>query len=285
MVLFFCKQFNYLKILMPELPEVETTKEGLKPLILNKKISDVIIRQPKLRWIIPSKIKKILPQQEIVNIIRRGKYLIIQTNKGDLIIHLGMSGSLRIIDKNSEVLKHDHFDLVLNNNSCVRLRDPRRFGAVLFSENYKEHKLIKNLGIEPLDKEFNGEYLYKLTQNKKRNIKSFIMDSHIIVGIGNIYACESLFLTNLSPFAAANNINKNKMNELVINIKIILKKAIAAGGTTLKDFSKVDGSPGYFANTLNVYARENNKCPKCSSIIKKVKQNTRSTFYCPQCQK
>ncbi|MBT4123687.1 MAG: bifunctional DNA-formamidopyrimidine glycosylase/DNA-(apurinic or apyrimidinic site) lyase, partial [Candidatus Ruthia sp.] len=221
--------------------------------------------------------------QRLKDIHRRGKYLLMRFEVGILIIHLGMSGSIKVVDSSEPLLKHDHFELVFAHGKSMRLNDPRRFGAVLFSEDGL-HKLLDSLGVEPLEAEFDNEFLYTRSRNKQQNIKAFIMDSKVVVGVGNIYACESLFACGIDPQRKAGSVSKKRYQLLTRHIKNILSRAIEAGGTTLQDFSQVDGSPGYFTQTLNVYGRENKPCPTCNGKILRINQNQRSTFYCKQCQ-
>ena len=268
---------------MPELPEVETTKRGLESLIVNKIVNRVILHRDNLRWEIPKHLKTTLANQIIVDINRRGKYLLIQFKVGTLIIHLGMSGSIKVVDDAEPLKKHDHFELELTNGKSMRLNDPRRFGAVLFSEG-GSHVLLDSLGVEPLESDFDESYLYVRSRKKTQNIKAFIMDSKIVVGVGNIYACESLFACGIDPECKAGGISKARYQLLTQCIKTILTQAIKAGGTTLQDFSQVDGSPGYFTQTLNVYGREAEKCSACNGKISRIIQNQRSTFYCKSCQ-
>lgn len=268
---------------MPELPEVETTKRGLTPLIINQRVSRVVLNRDNLRWEIPKHLPITLKDQTIMGIDRRGKYLLIQFEVGTLIIHLGMSGSIKVVAQNTPCEKHDHFEIYFNNGHVMRLNDPRRFGAVLFSHT-GSHALLDNLGVEPLSEEFDDSYLYIRSRNKQQNIKAFIMDSKIVVGVGNIYACESLFQAGIHPERKAGSISKKRSILLTQHIKRVLQKAIDAGGTTLQDFSQVDGSPGYFTQTLNVYGRENSRCYSCNGKIVRIVQNQRSTFYCKSCQ-
>lgn len=268
---------------MPELPEVETTKRGLAPLIVNQVVKKAILHRDNLRWEIPKHLVTTLENQLLISINRRGKYLLIQFDVGTLIIHLGMSGSIKVVDENAPLLKHDHFELALANGTNMRLNDPRRFGAVLFSNNGK-HALLDSLGVEPLESEFDESYLYSHSRNKQQNIKAFIMDSKVVVGVGNIYACESLFAGGIDPACKASSVSKKRYQLLTQHIKAILAKAIEAGGTTLKDFSQVDGSPGYFTQTLSVYGREGKNCNRCDGKIRRIIQNQRSTFYCKHCQ-
>jgi len=268
---------------MPELPEVETTKRGLKPLIVHQVVERAILYRDNLRWAMPKHLVNTLANQRINGINRRGKYLLIKFDVGTLIIHLGMSGSIKVVNNTVAIKKHDHFELSLANGTVMRLNDPRRFGAVLFSAD-GSHKLLDSLGVEPLEADFDECYLYGRSRNKQQNIKAFIMDSKVVVGVGNIYACESLFASGIDPARKAGSVSKKRYAHLTQNIKSILNKAIKAGGTTLQDFSQVDGQPGYFAQTLSVYGREAGKCATCSGKIVRIIQNQRSTFYCKQCQ-
>lgn len=271
---------------MPELPEVETTCNGISKHLINKTIADVIIRQPKLRWPIPTQLKKVLPQQKILGVTRRAKYILITTSTGTLILHLGMSGSLRIVKAKTAFDKHDHFDLILKNGTCLRLHDPRRFGAVLWTtKSPLEHKLLCKLGPEPLTEDFTAEILYIKSRKRKVTIKQFIMDAHIVVGVGNIYASEALFLAGIDPRKAAGSISQARYKKLVDAIKQVLAAAIKQGGTTLKDFTQSDGKPGYFQQQLNVYGRRDKNCLVCNAAIKHCVLGQRATYYCTQCQK
>ena len=268
---------------MPELPEVETTKNGLEKLLLNKKILKVEIRNPNLRWRVDASIIFKLQSQTIQSFSRRGKYILFNLDRGHLMIHLGMSGKINVTDCSTSLEKHDHF-LLYFNDRMMRLNDPRRFGSIFFLEDL-DHKLLNSLGVEPLSEEFHSNYLYINSRKKSRNIKSFIMDSKVVVGVGNIYACESLHISGINPKTKACNISRERCQNLSKQIQNVLRKAIKAGGTTLQDFAKVDGNPGYFSQELSVYGRENESCYKCNGKIRRIIQNQRSTFYCPICQK
>lgn len=270
---------------MPELPEVETTRRGIEPHIKDKRISAVISRQLKLRWPIPQDLETHLKGRKIKQVSRRAKYLLIETSTGTLIIHLGMSGSLRIIDSSIPAGAHDHFDLVMGKKS-LRLKDPRRFGAVLWTEAaIEDHELICKLGPEPLSDDFDTDYLYEVSRKRQVNIKNFIMNSHIVVGVGNIYASESLFMSGINPKRKAGAISKKRIEQLVTAIKAVLSKAIEQGGTTLQDFSNAEGKPGYFTQQLKVYGRKSQACFNCDAPIQQITQGQRSTYYCPVCQK
>ncbi len=269
---------------MPELPEVETTCRGIAPHIQQQTVTDVIVRQPQLRWPIPGSLAEILTGSKIENIKRRGKYLLLETVHGTLILHLGMSGSLRFLPSQTPAGAHDHFDLVFGTH-CLRLRDPRRFGAVLWTDqDIRQHKLIQSLGPEPLSDKFSTDYLYNKSRNRNVAIKNLIMNSHIVVGVGNIYASESLFMAGIHPKRKAGKISRKRYERLVNAIKTVLEKSIQQGGTTLKDFSNEDGKPGYFAQQLQVYGRKGEACYRCDAPIQQISIGQRSTFYCPHCQ-
>ena len=268
---------------MPELPEVETTKNGLAKLLTNKSITKVEIRNPNLRWTVDQSIKSNINNQTIRSFSRRGKYILFNLDKGHLMIHLGMSGKLNVVDILEPLKKHDHF-LLFFKEKVMRFNDPRRFGSIFYLHSLN-HKLLDHLGVEPLEDSFHENYLFENSRNKSQNIKAFIMDSRVDVGVGNIYACESLYKSGINPKTKVNKISKKRYINLTNNIKEVLTKAIKAGGTTLQDFSKVDGKPGYFSQELSVYGRENENCFNCNGKIKRIIQNQRSTFYCSQCQK
>jgi formamidopyrimidine-DNA glycosylase len=269
---------------VPELPEVETTKRGLEPLILNRRILSAHIYKKKLRWEIPSHLIETLKQKTIHNISRRAKYLLIELSDGQLVIHLGMSGSMSVAPSSEPLKKHHHFELKLDNFTSIRFHDPRRFGSILWQDNDNQLKLLSDLGPEPLSYDFNDEVLYFASIGRSKNIKSFIMDSKVVVGVGNIYASESLFLAGISPKRVSGKTSKSRYETLTKSIKKILTDAINNGGTTLNDFSNVDGSPGYFAQILSVYDRDGMPCMRCNGKIKRIIQNQRATYYCPQCQ-
>lgn len=271
---------------MPELPEVETTRCGIAPHLIDHKISRVVIRQHALRWPIPKTLARILPGQKIHAVARRAKYLLIACDAGWLIVHLGMSGSLRILPQNTKPEKHDHFDLLLDSGELLRLRDPRRFGAVLWTETDPErHALLANLGVEPLAPDFNGNFLYTRSRGRNTAIKSFIMDSKTVVGIGNIYANEALFRAGIRPQTAAGRISRQRYDRLAEVIKETLQDAIAAGGSSLRDFVNSAGNPGYFQQQYFVYGRTHEPCQRCQTPIRLIRQGQRSTFFCPRCQK
>lgn len=268
---------------MPELPEVETTRRGLEPHLLGQIISRIDIYQPRLRWPVPAEIQQ-LRQARIESIKRRGKYLLMYSNKGHMIWHLGMSGSMRILPQQDKGGKHEHVKISFGNGLSLRYLDPRRFGALLYTRSDPlKHKLLVKLGPEPLSEAFNAEYLRQQCKRRSSAIKNLIMDSHVIVGIGNIYACESLFLSGINPKTKASRIRLHRLEKLVTSIKSVLQQAIDQGGTTLQDFTRTDGRPGYFSQSLNVYGNSA-ACPACGQLVKRIKQAQRSTFYCTNCQ-
>ena len=271
---------------MPELPEVETSRRGIEPYLLNKTIKTIEIRQHKLRWPIPKNLPALAEGKKIREVCRRAKYIYLKLDNGNIIIHLGMSGSLRICTKKTPPEKHDHIDICVSNNKILRLRDPRKFGCVLWqADDINEHKLIKVLGPEPLDDIFTAEYLHDKAHKRQCSIKAFIMNSHIVVGVGNIYASEALFRAGINPKRKAGNISLSRLQKLVDAIKLTLELAINEGGTTLRDFTGISGQPGYFAQKLLVYGRDGKECMQCGEAIKQFTQQARSTFYCSQCQR
>ncbi len=270
---------------MPELPEVETTRRGIEPHILGHEIQGLIVRQDRLRWPVPPRLENRLRGQRILRVERRAKYLLLQTGTGTLLIHLGMSGSLRVLPPGTPPGPHDHIDLVFQ-HCCLRLRDPRRFGAVLWtSEAVAGHALLRHLGPEPLGQEFNGEWLYRLARRRHGPVKNFIMDGKVVVGVGNIYASESLFHAGIHPHRPCNRISLNRYHRLVEEIRRVLISAIRQGGTSLRDFQREDGRPGYFAQELQVYGRERQPCPRCGQPIRQRRIGQRSSYFCSHCQR
>lgn len=268
---------------MPELPEVEVTKRGIAPSLVGNKITQVIVRQPKLRWLVPDALY-LMQGLEVQEVTRRAKYLLLHTEKGTALVHLGMSGSMKVLDANAPLAKHDHVELVLETGKSVRYNDPRRFGAWLWQEADQTHSVLARLGPEPLTSAFSADALFAITQKKRQCIKQIIMDNAVVVGVGNIYANESLFLAHIHPKRAASSLSQTEVSLLVNVIKKVLAKAIKQGGTTLKDFSQADGKPGYFAQELLVYGRANLPCFNCDNVLEKVVIGQRNTVYCPYCQ-
>jgi formamidopyrimidine-DNA glycosylase len=270
---------------MPELPEVETSRRGIAPWVLNQQVRGVVIRDRRLRWPVPEDIERLLPGQVIRSLRRRAKYLLFETSAGTAMLHLGMSGSLRIIDADEPAGKHDHVDIQFENGKAVRFRDPRRFGSLLWTIKPFEHDLLRNLGPEPLSREFDADYLWWKARGRRVSIKQFIMNGSVVVGVGNIYASEALFLAGIHPKRRADRISARRMLLLVDAIKTVLQSAIEAGGTTLRDFHGGDGEPGYFRQKLEVYGRDGEPCRRCKRLLSVVVLGQRSTFYCKGCQK
>lgn len=269
---------------MPELPEVETSRRGIAPWVEDQEVCEVIVRERRLRWPVPADVDRQLPGQTIRAVRRRAKYLLFETDKGVVMLHLGMSGSVRIIDQDEPAGKHDHVDIRFRSGKALRFRDPRRFGSLLWTVNPAEHDLLRNLGPEPLSGEFSGSYLWEKSRGRRINIKQFIMNGSIVVGVGNIYASESLFMARINPKRAAGRISIDRMRLLSTAIKSVLELAIEAGGTTLRDFHGGDGEPGYFKQQLDVYDRGGLPCTSCKAPIKSIVLGQRSTYYCTRCQ-
>ena len=269
---------------MPELPEVETTCRGLSPHVAGNRVTGLSVYQPRLRIPVPGSLDELIGQR-IDEIHRRAKYLIFETGKGRMIIHLGMSGSLRICDDETPLRKHDHVVFELESGQQMRFHDPRRFGLVDWTNGaWEEMRWFKNLGPEPLADDFETAYLVSTAKGRKVAIKSFIMTNQVVVGVGNIYVCEALFMSGIHPKRAAGKVSRARLEKLVMAIKNRLAAAIESGGTTLRDFVREDGQPGYFKQELMVYGREGEPCRKCNTVIKRCVIGQRSTFYCPRCQ-
>lgn len=271
---------------MPELPEVETTRRGIAPHVIDKSFAEVVVRQPRLRWPIPADLPTLLAGQRVEAVSRRAKYLLFQLSTGTLMIHLGMSGSLRLVTAGAAIGAHDHVDFQLSNGNVLRYTDPRRFGAILWLEGDPfQHALLKALGPEPLSEDFSGDYLHQQAGVRKVPVKSFIMDGHVVVGVGNIYANEALYRAGIHPKRAAGRISLARYQTLAQEIKDTLAQAIASGGTTLKDFVGGDGKPGYFKQSLQVYGRAGLPCLGCGEELKEIRLGQRSTVFCSACQK
>ncbi len=271
---------------MPELPEVETTRRGIEPHVRGQRVERVLVRQPRLRWAIPSGLSELLAERTIGGVERRGKYLLVGFEHGTLLIHLGMSGSLRIIPVGQAVGKHDHVDIELGSGQALRYTDPRRFGAMLWHEgDVSAHPLLAELGPEPLTGAFDGAYLFERSRGRSAPVKAFLMDSHIVVGVGNIYANEALFSAGIRPDRAAGRISQARYVALAEEVKRVLARSIRQGGTTLRDFVGGDGNPGYFRQQLNVYGRGDEPCLTCGTALQEVRLAQRSTVFCRRCQK
>ncbi len=269
---------------MPELPEVETTRRGIEPAIVGRTITGWTLRQPRLRW--PVVLPDALRGQRIQRVLRRAKYLVLETASGSLILHLGMSGSLRLTKAGSTVGPHDHVDLEIDGGRVLRLTDPRRFGSIHYHHgDWRTHWLIKDLGIEPLDNEFDGDFLHRAARKRRVAIKLMLMDARVVVGVGNIYANESLFRAGIRPRLAAGRISRDRYALLAQSVREVLAQAIRQGGTTLRDFVNESGRRGYFSQSLNVYGREDLPCFQCGTTLKGLRVGQRATVYCPNCQR
>lgn len=270
---------------MPELPEVETACRGIAPHLIGRRITRVVVRERRLRWPVPAALVKRLPGQVVRAVTRRAKYILITTDAGTAILHLGMSGSLRVVDCATPPTRWDHVDLALDDGRCLRLRDPRRFGSLTWTTADPErHPLLRELGPEPLGAGFSGEYLYAASRGRRVAARDFLLNSKVVAGIGNIYANEALYLAGIRPGRAAGRITRVQCHRLATAICTTLERAIRAGGTTLRDFQNADGLPGYFQQTLNVYGRTGQPCPQCRTPVRLLKLGQRSAFYCPTCQ-
>ncbi len=270
---------------MPELPEVETSRRGIEPHLLGRTLSGVVVRQPRLRWPVPAGLAQELPGARVLAVGRRAKYLLLRLDRGTLIIHLGMSGSLRVLPATTPPGRHDHWDLLFGAH-CLRLRDPRRFGALLWTREAPErHPLLRHLGPEPLSDAFHGDWLYQVARRRRGAVKPFVMDGRVVVGVGNIYANEALFAAGIHPQRPCHRISAARYRALAGQIKQILDHAIRQGGTTLRDFQREDGRPGYFAQELAVYGRAGAPGPRCGHGIRRRRIGQRSSFFCPRCQR
>jgi formamidopyrimidine-DNA glycosylase len=270
---------------MPELPEVETTRRGIAPYLIGHCVTALVIRQPRLRWPIPPVLRRKLPGQEIEKVERRAKYLLVHTGAGSALLHLGMSGSLRVLPADVPPGTHDHFDWRLDSGRVLRFTDPRRFGCLLWQPAGTTHALLAGLGPEPLGATFDAAYLWKMSRGRSAPVKIFLMDQKIVVGVGNIYAAEALFAAGIHPRRAAGSVSLARYLRLVTEVKRILAHAIKRGGTTLRDFISPDGVPGYFEQELFVYGRAGEPCKVCGTPIRAIVLGQRSTFFCPRCQR
>jgi formamidopyrimidine-DNA glycosylase len=275
---------------MPELPEVETTRRGLAPHVEGRRIQAVTLRRPDLRWPIPPEVARELPGQRIDAVRRRAKYLLMDTAAGSAVLHLGMSGSLRVLPATTPVGAHDHVDIALDgergrSGRVLRFTDPRRFGCLLWQPVGQVHPLLQGLGPEPLSDAFDGDYLFALSRGRRAPVKTFLMDQAVVVGVGNIYAAESLFRAGISPLRAAGKVSRERYVALVAAVKDILAYAITRGGTTLRDFLDPDGAPGYFEQELSAYGRGGEACPRCGRAMKQATIGQRTTVWCGYCQR
>ena len=271
---------------MPELPEVETTLRGIRPHILGGRIRSLVVREDRLRWPIPGDLASQIQGSVLNELSRRGKYILGLAGQKTLLFHLGMSGSLRIVAPEATPRKHDHYDLLFENGVCLRYHDPRRFGCLLAIEGDPFlHPLLKSLGPEPLEAGFNGAYLFERARGRAQPIKAFVMDSKVVVGVGNIYANEALFLAGIHPHRAAGKVSYERYQRLAGAIVEVLTQAIELGGTTLRDFVNESGQPGYFSQTLRVYGREGESCHRCGHILTQRQLGQRATYWCGKCQR
>jgi formamidopyrimidine-DNA glycosylase len=270
---------------MPELPEVETTRRGVEPHCIGHTITRVVVRDSRLRWPVPADLPRLLRGAEIQQVQRRAKYLLFRTSAGTLLVHLGMSGSLRLVAATEVPGKHDHIDLALDSAKRLRFNDPRRFGCVLWLGGEDRHPLLEHLGPEPLSDEFDGELLYRRSRGRRGAVKNFIMDGKVVVGVGNIYANEALFSSGIRPDRAAGRISRQRYDQLAREIKRVLARSIRQGGTTLRDFVGGDGKPGYFRQQLNVYGREGEPCKQCARPLREKRLGQRTSVFCVACQR
>lgn len=272
---------------MPELPEVETIRRGIEPHVVGRRITQAIVRDPRLRWPVPPDLAHRLAGRRIEHAGRRAKYLVLRLDNGDrLLIHLGMSGRIWVLDPREPLVKHDHVDIALDSGQLLRFHDPRRFGAVLiWGADEPEHDLLRALGPEPFDAAFDGEYLYARSRGRRGAVKNFVMDGHVVVGAGNIYAAEALYRARVRPGRAAGRVTRAEYVELAARIREVLSEAIVQGGTTLRDFAGANGESGYFQQDLYVYGREGQPCRVCAAAIQRKVIGQRSSFFCPRCQR
>jgi formamidopyrimidine-DNA glycosylase len=271
---------------LPELPEVETTRRGLVRYVRRRRITALTVYEPRLRWKVPAELPDQVTGQRILRAGRRAKYLLLRLESGTLLVHLGMSGNLRAVPAGTPRLTHDHFDLVLDSGLALRFNDPRRFGSLLYtSGDPRAHPLLANLGPEPFSAAFDADYLWRITRGRRIAIKQLLMNSRLVVGVGNIYASEALFRGRIRPRRQARSLSRADAARLVRAVRAVLAQAIRAGGTTLRDYLGADGAPGYFRQRLYVYERRGRPCRRCRTPVRALVQGQRSTYYCPSCQK
>ncbi|GAB1595112.1 bifunctional DNA-formamidopyrimidine glycosylase/DNA-(apurinic or apyrimidinic site) lyase [Lysobacter sp. PAGU 2638] len=280
-----CKAFTDGRACMPELPEVETTRRGLAPHVEGRRVTGVTLRRPDLRWPIPPEVSNLLPGQRVDAVRRRAKYLLLDTAVGSALLHLGMSGSLRVLPADTPLRTHDHVDLALDSGRVLRFNDPRRFGCLLWQPVGETHELLASLGPEPLSDLFDGDYLFRRSRGRSAPVKTFLMDQAVVVGVGNIYAAEALFRAGISPMREAGKVSRERYARLADAVKAILTYAIDRGGTTLRDFISPDGAPGYFEQELAVYGRGGEACPTCGRALKQASIGQRASVWCPACQR
>ena len=270
---------------MPELPEVETTRRGIEPHLIGQTVSGVVLRESRLRWRVADNLRDYISGESINRVVRRAKYLFLCTNAGRLMLHLGMSGSLRVLPRGVAPERHDHVDIEFQSGIVLRYRDPRRFGSIIWLAGEETHPLLKDLGPEPLSSDFSSHYIYRKSRGRRTAVKTLIMNSRVVVGVGNIYANEALFRAGIRPDRLAMRVSIKRYEGLVEGIKSVLREAIVAGGTTLQDFFRENGTPGYFKSRLDVYGRKGQPCVKCGVLLKEIRQVGRSTVFCKICQR
>lgn len=270
---------------MPELPEVETTRRGILPALQGRRLIGADVRESRLRWPVPEALSNLVEEQPVLDVKRRAKYLLIELPNGDIVLHLGMSGSLRVVPADTALRKHDHLDLLIDDGHALRFNDPRRFGLLLWQpHDGGVHPLLAHLGPEPLSDDFSATALYQRSRKLKGAVKNFIMDQKTVVGVGNIYASEALFRAGIDPRRAAGRVSLARYQSLVGHIREVLEDALDSGGSTLRDFLRLDGAPGYFVQSLNVYDRHNEPCTRCATPIRREVIGQRASYFCPQCQ-
>ncbi len=269
---------------MPELPEVETTRRGIEPYVTGQTVRAVTIRNRALRWPVPDDFERQMTDVRVDSIGRRAKYLLFNTTSGSAILHLGMSGSVSIVPPDTPPAVHDHVDIALSSGDVLRFRDPRRFGSLHWADDPETHWLLKDLGPEPLGDAFDGEWLWRLSRKRRVAVKPFIMNANVVVGVGNIYASEALFLSGIHPKRQAGRVSRSRYDRLADAIQEVLLRAIAAGGTTLRDFYGFNGQAGYFQQQLDVYGRGDEPCHRCGAPIRNIVLGQRATYYCVNCQ-
>jgi formamidopyrimidine-DNA glycosylase len=270
---------------VPELPEVETTRRGIAPHLVGRHVRQLVLRTRKLRWPVPPALPETLRGQAILDVGRRAKYLLLHTEPGTVLVHLGMSGSLRVLPKHVAPGRHDHVDLVLDSGKALRFNDPRRFGFWLWQPSGFTHDLLAELGPEPLGDEFDGDHLWRLSRGRRVAVKNFLMDQRVVVGVGNIYAAEALFKAGIDPRRAAGRVARERYRMLADAVRDVLARSIRKGGTTIRDYVDSDGQPGWFELELDVYGREGEPCRVCRATIKSLRLGQRASCYCPKCQK
>jgi formamidopyrimidine-DNA glycosylase len=271
---------------LPELPEVETTRRGLTPYARKRRIAALAVYEPRLRWPVARNLATKVAGQRIQRVGRRAKYLLLELESGTLLVHLGMSGNLRAVPADTPRLAHDHFDLVLDSGVALRFNDPRRFGSLLYTTGDPErHRLLASLAPEPFARAFDAQYLWRITRRRRMAIKPLLMNSRLVVGVGNIYASEALFRARIKPRRQARTLTRAEAARLVRGVRAVLAQAIRSGGTTLRDYLGADGAPGYFRQRLYVYERAGKPCRRCGTPVRAIPQGQRSTYYCPSCQK